>query len=58
MSGSDHTGTTKEKAESVVRAAIAWRWGMSSDPILNRREWELFEALGEYGDEYKGVTDD
>lgn len=42
-------------AESVIRAALAWRYEQRGHPALQPVEWRLYEACNHYGDKYKGL---
>jgi hypothetical protein len=43
-------------AEAIVKAAIAWRWSQAEEPVLTVAEWKLYEATGNYGSNYKGLS--
>lgn len=43
------------RAEAVVRAAIDWGFTVDVDGSFTRQQWKLYDALLEYGDEFKGL---
>jgi len=36
-------------AEEVVKAAVAWKSSKGGSPVMDRKEWALFDAVEQHG---------
>lgn len=53
--GNAPADATAMQAEAIVRAAIEWRTQKGPNEYLSLAEWELYQAVTNYGNVYKGV---